>query len=250
MRIALLQFSPTWGDEEENIIRIGALVRHAKDEGAQIAALPEMSTTGFFPKPPPSGAASDRAFSAIAAECGIAIVAGYAGAAADGALGRNLAAAYDRTGKRVSLYSKMHPFSPLGEHRHYEAGTAPSVFELDGLRSSAFICYDLRFPESVRPVAGSVDALFFLANWPASRAAHWAALLRARAIENQCYVLGVNRTGTDRGGIAYAGDSCAFGPSGELIAHGVDEVVYAEVDPLEVTRVRLEFPFLADMRPG
>ena len=164
MRIALIQFAPTWEDEEENIIRLGSLVQHAADEGARIAALPEMSTTGFS-MDPPSGGASDRAFSAIAAECGIGIIAGYA--EAPGRPGerkaRNLAAAYDSKGERVSLYSKMHPFSPLGEQLHYEAGAAQAAFELEGLRASAFICYDLRFPETVRPVAEGVNALFF---WP------------------------------------------------------------------------------------
>lgn len=255
MKIALLQLYVKWEAQAENIEKAGAYIKRASREGADVAVLPEMAMTGFTMNPSPAidgeNPAAHPALAELAAGNNINIVAGYNVIPSEpGSMGRNLAAAYDRSGARIALYSKMHPFTFLDEHRHYEAGEGPVVFQLDGMGASAFICYDLRFPESIRPVAPDVSALFFLANWPASRAEHWMALLRARAIENQCYAVGVNRVGTDDNGLFYHGGSCVYGPSGELIVMGGkgEEIVYLEIYPEEVARVRAEFPFLEDMK--
>lgn len=115
-----------------------------------------------------------------------------------------------------------------------------------------FICYDLRFPEPFRPAAASTDLYCVIANWPDKRRSAWSTLLRARAIENQAFVLGVNRVGTV-GEYRHAGDSVLLDPMGELVG-GVAEyeegVVLGEVDPGKVTRVRRHLPFLKDRRPG
>ena len=116
---------------------------------------------------------------------------------------------------------------------------------LQGVRIAPFICYDLRFPELFRAVAREVDVMVVLANWPASRRTHWDALIRARAIENQCYVVAVNRIG-EGGGIVYDGGSAAFDPWGTPLDSSGGSVQCIDVDPARVRAVREEFPFLRD----
>jgi predicted amidohydrolase len=163
--------------------------------------------------------------------------------------GRNIAVVYDRRGIRIAAYTKIHPFSFSGEDKYYIAGNDTVIFDIDGIPSSIFICYDLRFPEVFRKVAKNVQAIFVIANWPSSRKDHWEILLKARAIENQCFVIGVNRTGTDGNG-HYSGASHIFDPSGNGILFGNDkeEFLSGEINPSEVVEVRSKFPFLKDMR--
>ena len=150
----------------------------------------------------------------------------------------------------VHRYDKIHPFSYAGEHEHYAAGAASPTWDIEGVRVTPFVCYDLRFADDWWAKAGDTDLYVCVANWPASRRAHWQTLLRARAIENQTYVLGVNRVGSG-GGIDYCGDSALVGPFGEDVATaepGVAQVVVGDVDPARVAEVRAGFPFLRDRR--
>jgi predicted amidohydrolase len=112
-----------------------------------------------------------------------------------------------------------------------------------------FVCYDLRFADEMWALAHDTDCYVLVANWPESRRHHWRTLLVARAIENQAYVVGVNRVG-EGDGIAYVGDSRIVDPSGEILASAArtEALVVADVDPAEVARVRERFPFLADRR--
>jgi predicted amidohydrolase len=104
-----------------------------------------------------------------------------------------------------------------GEEKIYSAGSKNITVELNGWKIRPFICYDLRFPVWTRNVKNQFDAAIFIANWPERRSAHWKALLQARAIENQCYVIGVNRVGTDGNGLTYSGDSSIIDPWGTVI---------------------------------
>jgi predicted amidohydrolase len=130
------------------------------------------------------------------------------------------------------------------------AGDNVTTFDIDGLPSSIFICYDLRFPEVFRKVAKQVQAIFVIANWPSERVEHWNALLKARAIENQCFIIGVNRTGIDGNGIHYSGSSCVIDPTGSFICSGgeSEEYLVSDFDSAQVSKVRAQFPFLRDMR--
>ncbi len=140
-------------------------------------------------------------------------------------------------------YDKIHPFGYGGEPEHYAAGARTLTVEVEGLRCSLFICYDLRFADRFWGLARGTDAYVVVANWPAARALHWSTLLRARAIENLAYVVGVNRVGTGDG-IAYDGGSCFIGPFGETIAEAGDEetVLFAELGPEHVAAVRAGTP--------
>jgi predicted amidohydrolase len=152
-------------------------------------------------------------------------------------------------GKR-HRYDKIHPFSFAGEHDHYAAGSSFLTIDVDGLRVTGFVCYDLRFADEWWAVARDTDCYIVVANWPASRRHHWRSLLVARAIENQAYVVGVNRVGVDGNGLEYAGDSMVIDPMGEVLASaaGGETIVLADVDPRVVADVRARFPFLADRR--
>jgi omega-amidase len=114
-------------------------------------------------------------------------------------------------------YDKKHLFRYAGEHKVYTAGDKHLSVALKGWRIRPFICYDLRFPVWCRNLNGAYDLAFFVANWPARRSLHWKTLLRARAIENQAFIIGVNRVGTDGNGFEYSGDSAAIDPMGTVL---------------------------------
>lgn len=146
-------------------------------------------------------------------------------------------------------YRKIHPFTFGGEDRHVRPGSELVTVSVDGVRISMFVCYDLRFGDEFWEVASETDLYLVPANWPESRREHWTTLLRARAIENQAYVVGCNRVG-EGGGLTYSGDSRVFGPFGEELAAAVDgeTILYAEISAAEVTRIRDRFRFLPDRR--
>lgn len=152
-------------------------------------------------------------------------------------------------------YAKIHPFSYSGEHEHYSPGRDFCTIEIDGVRVTFFVCYDLRFADEFWATGPETDLFVVVANWPASRRSHWQALLRARAIENQTYVLGVNRVGRSgrpesKRGLDYAGDSMLIDPLGEALAtaSGAETIIVGAVNPDHVAAIRAEFPFLADRR--
>jgi predicted amidohydrolase len=148
----------------------------------------------------------------------------------------------------VSIYNKRHLFSPGGEDRLFERGGERIIFTYKDLRICPNICYDLRFPVWSRN-RDDYDLLINSANWPDARHDVWSTLLKARAIENQCYVAGVNRTGTDGAGIDYSGGSVILGPKGEIIASGdnnTEGIIYGEISPGQLSEFRSKFPVLND----
>lgn len=251
LRLALIQPDTVWESPARNIEKTSGLIAQASSEGATIAALPEMFTTGFSMNAHSiEGSEARDEISALASENSINILAGVA--APSGERGLNKALAIDQSGGLVAEYSKMHPFSFAGENQHYDPGPCTATFSLAGVPSSVFICYDLRFPEVFRRVAAEVKVIYVLANWPAARQEHWHALLMARAIENQCFIAGVNRVGKDGTGIKYSGGSCVYGPFGEeVFIAGEDEGVYiVDLDISLVDSTRSRYHFLDDMRPS
>ena len=148
----------------------------------------------------------------------------------------------------IHRYAKRHPFSFAGEHEHYAPGDARLTVDVDGVRVSPTVCYDLRFADTFTPIADGTDLFLVVASWPDARQAHWDALLVARAIENQAYVLGVNRVGAG-GGLTYVGGTCLVDPLGGVQRAAAGEgVLVVDVDADEVARVRKALPFLADRR--
>ena len=250
MRIAAVQHDIVWEDRAANHAALAGHVARAVDEGAELVLLSETFSTGFSMTPgigEPEGGSSAQWLQAQAAEHGVWV----GGSCAEVAPGEQLPynsfvlAGPDGT---VHRYRKQHPFTYAGEHERYRAGSAPLTVAVGGLRISLFVCFDLRFADTFWALAPDTDLYLVPANWPAARREHWTTLLRARAIENQAYVVGVNRVGTAGDGTQHSGDSRIISPLGELLAEAGDgeTVLLADVDPAEVTRVRERFPFLQD----
>jgi predicted amidohydrolase len=150
----------------------------------------------------------------------------------------------------LALYAKIHLIGILGEDGSYDPGEQPVPFELSGIRAASFVCYDLRFPELFRAVVDECGLFLVIASWPSTRQAHWDILLRARAIESQSFVVGVNRVG-EGGGLLFTGGSAVVDPLGQVLAEGGDKetLVTADLDLAKVEEVRSTLPFLKDRKP-
>jgi len=148
----------------------------------------------------------------------------------------------------LTRYDKKHLFRYAEEEKVFSPGTDHGDFLIREWRVRPFICYDLRFPIWSRNLGPAYDLALYVANWPAERAEHWKILLHARAIENQAYVVGVNRVGTDGNAIAYSGDSMVVGPKGEILADlgGMEDTFAFSLDLDALQAYRKEFPALMD----
>jgi predicted amidohydrolase len=251
MRIALLQMDLAWEDVEENHRRARRHLEESKRRDARLALLPEMFCTGFsmdsrrIAQSP--GGPSETFLRQTARELSLWILASIPEAGEPRPRNMAILAAPDGSATR---YAKIHPFTYGGEHRVYAGGDRVVTVEVEGLRLTPFVCYDLRFPEPFRLAAADTDLFAVVANWPVPRREAWRTLLRARAIENLCYVAGVNRVG-EGGGLRYAGDSAAISPWGEVLVEGseAEAVLVCDVDPAVVRDSRAKFPALDDRRP-
>jgi omega-amidase len=251
MKVAAVQHEIFWEEPERTRALVTPMIAQAAAAGAGLVVLSEMYATGFSMRPEriaeDEGGPNERFLLERAAEHGVVVIASIAQRGADGRYRNNAVVARpDGTAER---YAKIHPFSFAGEHERYAAGRDFLTTEIGGLRTSVFVCYDLRFADEFWTLAPETDLYVVVANWPQSRHEHWRALLRARAIENQAYVLGVNRVGPAKD-LAHAGGSAILDPLGEYIVEAVGRpvVLVGDVDPTRVVDVRHDFPFLADRR--
>ena len=253
MRIAALQHDIVWEDAAATCARLVPMIAEAAADGAGLIVLTEMFGPGFslaadrISEPP--GGPTEQFLVDRAASNGVWIGGSIPTRDRDDAHPVNRFLLVGPDGTRHH-YDKLHPFTFADEHEHYRAGDEPVTVDIGGLRVSLFVCYDLRFANAFWERATGTDVYLVVANWPASRRYHWQTLLRARAIENQAYVVGVNRVG-EAEGLTYVGDSVIVDPSGEVLAEGVDDtegVVIADVDPGRVAEVREAFRFLPDRR--
>jgi len=251
MKIALIQLDLAWEDVAENHRRARGRLEEAKSRGAAFALLPEMFSTGFSMDSAriaqPEGGPSETFLRTAARELSMWILASVPEAGEPRPRNMALLAAPDGS---VLRYAKIHPFTFGGEHRVYTGGDRVVTARVGELSVTPFVCYDLRFPEPFRLAAPETDLFAVVANWPDARREAWRTLLRARAIENLCFVAGVNRAG-DGGGLRYAGDSALISPWGEVLAEAGpgEAVLVADADPAAVRDARAKFPALADRRP-
>jgi predicted amidohydrolase len=253
MRVAAIQHDIMWEQPSANFARLAPRIADAAANGACLVVLSEMYSTGFSMATETLAESPDGPSATFlveqAQQHGIWICGSYP----------ERTAGYRRPTNRMVLagpdgstqrYSKIHPFTYGGEPEHYDAGSTIEQWVVDGVRITPFVCYDLRFADEFWGVASSTDMYVLVANWPASRSQHWTTLLSARAIENQAYVVGVNRVGSG-GGLDYSGDSRVVGPFGEPLAGGAantEQTLVADVDPAHVAAIRARFPFLPDRR--
>lgn len=259
MRLHLVQTDIAWESRSENLARVERMLADAPPVHGAVVVLPEMFDTGFSrdTKRTADNGDTQRWLIATARRLGVSMIAGVtiAPSAATGNLARNRALVVDASGV-VAHYDKVHPFSVSREHEAFSGGDRVVVTELgdDEPRAKVcpLVCYDLRFPEVFR--AGRLlgaEVFFVIANWPASRIEHWRALAIARAIENQAFVVAVNRVGRDPL-TSYPGRSLVVGPQGEVLLEGGSEqgLIQAEIHPQEARAWREKFRIWADARPG
>lgn len=248
LRVGLGEYDTGWHDPATSWTRAREQALHARVNGAGLLVLPEMCTSGFTMDAAghaerPDGP-SVRALSSIAADCNIWIVAGIP-MHRDGKF-FNSALAFSPDGSVAATYDKRRLFNYAKETEVYSPGSASCVIEVDGVSLALFICFELRFPELFRDAGEQADAFVIIANWPATRQRHWDVLTRARAIENQCYVIAVNRTG-EADGLSYAGGSVILNPQGERIDTQTanSPLRTGTISHAVVEQTRRTFPFLS-----
>ncbi len=246
MKVQFLQLDIAWRDADENICLVEQMIQDAAP--ADLYLLPEMWATGFDVSP--SADTLAQAEKALTWMCETSRrlqihIAGTLPWAEEGKV-YNRFFVTSPQGEIVAQYDKRHLFAYGGEDHVYSSGAERVVVEICGVRFLLQTCYDLRFPVFSR-YRGDYDAIIYLANWPASRISAWTSLLCARAIENQCYVFGVNRTG-DGDGIAYCGASVAFDERGKIVGQMSDQpgALLIEFDVEKIAAFRRKFPAWAD----
>lgn len=254
LRIAAIQHVPVWHDRAATLAALTPTVAAAAAGGARLLVLPELFATGFSMDTDAIAEPEDGPTSTWMRAQAAAHDVWLAGSVPEVRPGD------DRPGNVCCLvapdgvvhrYAKVHPFIMAGEPDHFRAGDAHLTVDVDGIAVTPTVCYDLRFPEHYRATADRTDLYLVVASWPAARGHHWSSLLVARAIEDQAYVVGVNRCGQDGAGVAQAGRSVVVDPLGhELVRAGdAPTVLTVDVDGDVVARVRRDLPFLSDRRP-
>lgn len=251
MKIAIIQSGIEWENPESNLLKTGNLIKRSLPaEGCDLIILPEMFTTGFTMRSADLSEKMDGKtvnwMISVAQEYNSAVAGSIIIGEDNRFFNRLLFVRPDTT---VSWYDKVHLFSLGGENENYSRGDRHLTENFRGFNIEFQICYDLRFPVWSRNVNNRYDILINVANWPEARKMVWKTLLAARAIENQCWVAGVNRIGVDGSGNFYSGDSMIINPRGEVVAsiepyrEGVGEY---DLPVSELVEFREKFPVWKD----
>lgn len=252
MKLALAQIDMGFESVESTMELCRSLLKEAGEKQVDFVIFPEMTLTGFTLNPEQYGEdrANSRSIAFFQAEAkinGVAVCFGLP--VHENGVSTNHCIVLDAEGEILADYAKIHPFSFGAESRHYIGGSEMQFCEVNGVPLTPFVCYDLRFPEIFQIASERSHLITVIANWPTPRREHWKTLLRARAIENQCFVIGVNRSG-EGGGLSYIGDSMAVSPTGEVLAHveGGNGLTIVDIDLSEVDAIRSSFPLKADRK--
>lgn len=246
LNIALVQTQLYWENPEANRTMLSQKIG-AMQDNLDLIVLPEMFTTGFTMSPqnidPTEGAKTISWMQEWAKKTGIAVVGSLVFHENNQNYNRLIFAQPDG---RVDQYNKKHTFTLAGEDKVYTAGTERLMVDFKGFRICPLICYDLRFPVWARNTE-AYDLLIYVANWPKPRIGAWDALLKARAIENMSYCVGVNRIGVDELGYEYSGHSAVYDVLGNTLAFSEkEEILYVELEREHITTYRNKLKFLDD----
>lgn len=253
MKIACVQMDIAFGNPELNYQRVAEYITEAAAGGAETIVLPEMWNTGYALTE--LDTLADRTnrtvelLKRLAQEHTVNIVGGSVSTKKNDGF-YNTMYVVDKGGKLVSEYDKAHRFGLMDEHIHLEEGESLGTFELGDAVFGGVICYDIRFPEWIRAQAlNGAKLIFVSAEWPEARIDHWRILLQARAIENQCFIVAVNRIGSDPNN-EFGGSTLAIAPWGEIRLDMKKEegVGYVDIDLAEVEEVRKRIPVFDDRR--
>lgn len=213
MKIQLCQTNIIWENKELNLKKAESIISNSQSD---ILLFPEMSFTGFSNNTNITGESDNFTINKIKAfsiKYNKAVGFGWVYKIDEKAENHYT---FVSNGNVLADYAKIHPFSYSGENLYFKGANSLTIFDYKGFKIAPLICYDLRFPEIFQVASKVADVITLAANWPASRDEHWKTLLKARAIENMCYIIAVNCVGYI-GGINYSGDSCVINPNGDVI---------------------------------
>jgi omega-amidase len=253
IKAAVIQFNVRRGDVARNVSTVKRRIAAVAEHGARLVLLPEMWSTGFANKR--LGELSETTPGVLEDLCSMArkrhlTIIGSLPEKQEGRV-YNTAYVVDGNGSIAGTYRKVHLFSLTGEHCHFKPGRKAVVSKTSLGPIGLMICYDLRFPELCRSLTlGGATIVAVMAQWPAERVAHWQVLLKARAVENQLFVLGANRCGND-GDMVYAGHSRIISPYGEVLARAGKRAatLIATIDLRTVQQTRKHIPCLKERVP-
>ncbi|WP_312472817.1 carbon-nitrogen family hydrolase [Neobacillus sp.] len=255
LKISCLQMDIAFGNPQKNFEIANELFEKAVTDNPDIIVLPELWTTGYDLNRLAEIADIDAKqtidyLQKVAKKYQVHLVGGSVANQGENGV-KNTLLVITKNGQLVHQYNKLHLFKLMDEHLFFKAGNEKGLFELEDRKFAGIICYDIRFPEWIRShTSEGAEALFVVAEWPALRLAHWRTLLIARAIENQCFVIGCNRSGDDPNNL-FAGHSIIIDPWGEVISEaGADqEIITAEIELDQVREIRKQIPVFEDRKP-
>lgn len=255
MKIALIQMNIVHGNPQENIAHARHWIEKAVMNGPDLIVLPEMWNTGYALEKireiaDQQGFPAAQSLAELARQYQVNILAGSVADLRDGNI-YNTSYMFNRSGEQIALYDKLHLFGLMREGEYLSQGTKRVTFAIDDVSCGIIICYDLRFPELTRALSLTGTQLLFVpAQWPKPRLHPWRILLQARAIENQMYVMGVNRVGV-QGKTEFFGHSMVVDPLGVIIAEGCEEeeILFADLDLEKVNQTRKQMTCFLDRRP-
>jgi omega-amidase len=256
MRVALVSLDQLWLDKEQNFQNCSQFAQQANEQECELLVFPEMTLTGFMPKESKIAENAKNSetlewFRELSEQYNIGIVYG-ACIILEGDDKPSNVLCYSAPGKQsVILYSKCHLFSYASEDQYVTPGTGPCIIDLYGTKIGLAICYDLRFPDFFSMMSNNCDGFLIIANWPAKRVDHWNTLLKARAIENLAFLIGVNRTGSDGNNLDYEESSHVYMPNGEELdaLYRAEQLHVFDIDITEAQNQRASFPTITDRRP-
>jgi predicted amidohydrolase len=225
MKIALVSLEQAWENKDLNLKNCKEYIGKAASNNVDLIVFPEMTLTGFSMDAKKNGEIENSSktiinFKKLAQKYEIGIVFGVI-ILAEGK-GENRLYLIDGNGEIKGSYTKIHLFSLSDEDKYYNPGRSLKVVDYKGYSIGLTVCYDLRFPELYSALSKKSDVVLNIANWPEKRVDHWLTLLKARAIENQIYMVGVNRTGKDESGMRYVESSNIFNANGERLEVNID----------------------------
>lgn len=220
MKIALVSLDQLWEEKQQNLQMCKKYLQDACASYVDMLIFPEMTLTGFSMhiaqnSEDEANSFTIQTFKNLSLEYAISIAFGVVIKKGDRASNRVYIT--DKKGEILNFYTKIHPFSFSGEDQYFLSGDTLTIVEMENHSIGLTICYDLRFPELYSSLSANSDIIINIANWPAKRIDHWNTLLKARAIENQVFVIGVNRTGQDGNNLEYVESSTIFNANGECL---------------------------------
>jgi omega-amidase len=249
VKLALAQLDIIWEDKLKNKEAALQFITYAVTEKVDMILFPEMALTGFSMNTSLTGENNNETlefFKEMSSKFNIYIGFGYVEGTS---CSKNKYSVVSPQGTELVNYTKIHPFSFGEETKFYESGNEINLFNALDFTIAPFICYDLRFPEIFQMASRTATLITVAANWPTQRREHWITLLKARAIENQCYIAGINRVGKGNG-LNYSGDSMIIDPLGNIISslYMEEGLIIADICQDEVTEIRENFKLKEDRK--